>query len=209
MSVPMSSQARNALGRRRSAAHDPSVARSLVGLANVPTIVALGPFDVREDAYQLAAAFTSVQRTCPAQLVLLGTGLFRSAVARYALDHDEQPRVHLAHAVSPHRWSELLAAADVLVPSTSSGSTGLLEALAIGRPVVASANAVSARLLMPSSAGLIYRQGDVPGMAQALLRLLTTPALRQGMGTRATQVARRQRLQGIDIRQHDEGEDHG
>jgi len=44
------------------------VARSLIGLAGLPTIVALGPFDDRPHAEQLAAAFATVRRHCKAQL---------------------------------------------------------------------------------------------------------------------------------------------
>ena len=46
----------------------------------------------------------------------------------------------------------------------------------------------------PTSAGLVYRPGDVSGMAAALLRLLTSPALRHGMASRAGEVARRHHL---------------
>jgi hypothetical protein len=53
---------------------DPIAVRSLFGLADLPTIVAIGPFNNRAHAEQLAAAFAAVQRVCRAQLVLLGTG---------------------------------------------------------------------------------------------------------------------------------------
>jgi glycosyltransferase involved in cell wall biosynthesis len=205
----MPSQTRPALmHRRRLPAEAQTVARSLAGLADLPTIVALGPWDDPVHAYQLAAAVTSLQRTCPVQLVLLGNGVYRTTTARYMINHGVSTRVHLEQSVSPHRRSELLAAADVVVPSAEADSRTLLEVLAMGRVVVAPASAVSARLLMPSSAGLIYRSGDVAGMAQALLRLLTKPGLRQGMATRATQVARRQHLQRVTWQQYDEGKIH-
>jgi glycosyltransferase involved in cell wall biosynthesis len=188
---------------QRFSAPDQTAARSSVGLADLPTVVALGPFDDPAHAYQLAAAFTSVQRTCPAQLVLLGMGPYRSAVVRYAAEHGVHARVLLAEGLGRHRLSKLLAAADVVVSSTASTSMRLLEVLATGRPVVAPANAVSARLLLPNSAGLVYQQGDVSGMAAALLRVLTVDRLRNEMTTRAIQVARRHELQRF-IRQRSE-----
>jgi glycosyltransferase involved in cell wall biosynthesis len=48
---------------------------------------------------------------------------------------------------------------------------------------------------MPHSAGLLYRPGDVSAMTAAVLRLLEHPALRNQMGSRASQVARDHRLQ--------------
>ena len=53
---------------------DSAVARSVLGLADLPTVVALGPFDDLAHAEQLAAAFTAVRRRCNAQFVLLGKG---------------------------------------------------------------------------------------------------------------------------------------
>jgi glycosyltransferase involved in cell wall biosynthesis len=80
----------------------------------------------------------------------------------------------------------------------------LLEVLAVGRAVVAPINPATIRLVVPASAGLVYRPGDVSGMAAALLRLLTSPALRHGMACRAGEVARRHQLQKR-LQQSDEG----
>ena len=173
----------------------PMVARSLVGLAGLPTIVATGPFDNRWHAEQLADAFTAVRRRCNAQLVLLGTGPQRAAVMRRTFAHGVGSCVHVFRGLPADRWSDIVAAADVAVPSTASGPTGLLNVLAAGRPVVAPVSPSTVRLVVPTSAGLVYRPGDVSGMAGALIRLLTSPALRHGMSCRAGEVARRHDLQ--------------
>jgi glycosyltransferase involved in cell wall biosynthesis len=94
-----------------------------------------------------------------------------------------------------YRWSDVLAAADLVVLGSSSGTAMLLDVLAAGRPVVAPANPETVQLVVPAIVGLVYQTGDVSGMAQALLRLLTTPVLRRGMGGRARQVARRHHLE--------------
>jgi colanic acid biosynthesis glycosyl transferase WcaI len=94
-----------------------------------------------------------------------------------------------------YRWSDLVAAADLVVLSNSSGTATLLNVLAAGRPVVAPADPVTVQLVVPAIVGLIYQPGDVSGMAEALLRLATTPVLRRGMGGRARQVARRHHLE--------------
>jgi glycosyltransferase involved in cell wall biosynthesis len=140
----------------------------------VPTIVAVGPFDDPQHTDQLTGAVMAVQRRCEAQLVFLGVDVVRK-----------------------HRWSDLIAAADVVVPSATTGSRALLDVMAVGRPLVAPANPATVQLVVPASAGLVYRPGDVSGMTAALLRLLTTPALCHGMACRACEVARRHHLQHI------------
>ena len=184
---------------------DPAIARSLLGLANLPTVVALGPFDDRAHAEQLAAAFTAVRRRCNAQFVLLGTGVHRAAIVRRTFSQGARSKVHV---VAEERWPTLISAADLVVPSTGSGSRRLLEVLAAGRPVVAPVNPTTARLIMPSSAGLVYRPGDVSGLAGALLRLLTTPALRHGMACRAGEVARRHHMQRIRLHESEREKEH-
>jgi glycosyltransferase involved in cell wall biosynthesis len=184
---------------------DPAVARSLLGLADLPTVVALGPFDDRAHAEQLAAAFTAVRRRCNAQFVLLGTGVHRRAIVRRTFSQGGRNGVHV---VAEERWPTLVSAADLVVPSTGSGSLRLLEVLAAGRAVVAPVNPTTVRLIMPSSAGLVYRPGDVSGMAGALVRLLTTPALRHGMACRASEVARRHDMQRKGLRESEREKEH-
>jgi hypothetical protein len=173
------------------ALHDPVAARSQVGLAERPTIVATGPFDDLSQAEELADAFTLVRQCCTAQLLLLGTGRQRTAIVRRTFAQGVGTDVQALRAMPTGGWSDIVAAADVVVPGTASEPTHLLEIFDIGRPVVAPVGPATARLVLPTSAGLVYRPGDVSGMAAALLRLLTSPTLRNGMACRAGQVARR------------------
>jgi glycosyltransferase involved in cell wall biosynthesis len=174
------------IGRRESV-----ITRSWLRLADLPTMVAVGPFDDPGHARQLAAAFLAVQQTCPVQLVLLGTGAHRSAVVRRATEHGLQKRLRLVEDSSGPRWASLLAVADLVIPSPACERSTLLEVMAAGRAVVAPASPATALLVVPGSAGLLYRPGDVSAMTAALLRLLTKPALRHEMADRASQVARR------------------
>jgi glycosyltransferase involved in cell wall biosynthesis len=176
------------------AIHDPVAARSQVGLAEMPTIVATGPFDDLSHAEQIADAFTLVRQRRTAQLVLLGTGRRRTAVVRRTFALGVGTDVHLIRAMPASRWSDIVAAADVAVPSIASQPAHLLDVLAVGRPVVAPVNPATVRLVLPTSAGLLYQPGDVSALAAALLRLLTSPTLRHGMGCRAAEVARRHPL---------------
>lgn len=188
-------------------AQNPIAARSLIGLAGLPTIVATGPFDDLSHAEQLADAFIAVRRRYKAQLILLGTGPQRTAVVRRTFAWGVGTDVHLLRAFPAGRWSDIVAAADVVVPSTTSGPAALLDVLAVGRAVVAPVNPATVRLVVPNSAGLVYRPGDVSGMTAALLRLLMSPALRHGMACRAGEIARRHHLENW-LQQPDEGNEY-
>jgi glycosyltransferase involved in cell wall biosynthesis len=180
--------------RQRTPLH-PVDARSLVGLTGLPTIVAIGPFDDHAGAQQLASAFIAVRRRCEVQLVLLGTGKHRTDVMRRTSTQGVGSSVQAVNDSRDYPWSDLVAAADLVVLGSSSGTAMLLDVLAAGRPVVVPADPATVQLVAPGIVGLIYQPGDVSGMAEALLRLLTTPVLRRGMGGRARQVARRQHLE--------------
>jgi glycosyltransferase involved in cell wall biosynthesis len=192
-----------------ASALDPIAARSLLGLAGLPTIVATGPFENQAHAEQLAAAFTTVRSRCRAQLILLGTGEHRTTVMRRSFAQGAGASVHVIRDLTEDRWPYQVAAADVVVPNIAGGYTTLLDVLGAGRPVVAQVDPTTVRLVVPASAGLIYRPGDVSGMAEALLRLLTTPALRHGMGCRARAVARRYRVQQTALQRAEQRSEYG
>jgi glycosyltransferase involved in cell wall biosynthesis len=180
---------------RAAASLDPVDARSLVGLTGLPTIVAIGPFDDYAHAQQLAAAFITVRRHYEAQLVLLGAGEHRTAVLRRTSAQGVRSSVHVVTDSCDDRWSDLVAAADLVLLGSSSGTAVLLDVLAAGRPVVAPADPAIVQLVVPAIVGLVYRPGDVSAMTEALRRLVSTPVLRRGMGGRARQVARRYHLE--------------
>lgn len=174
---------------------DPMDARSLVGLGRLTTIVAIGPFDDQAHAEQLAAAFITVRRHCEVQLVLLGTGQHRTTLMRRTSAQGVRSSVHAISDSYDYQWSDLVAAADVVLLGSSSGTAALLDVLAAGRPVIAPANPATVQLVVPAIVGLVYRQGDVSGMTEALRRLVSTPVLRRGMGGRARRAARRHHLE--------------
>ena len=92
----------------------------------------------------------------------------------------------------------LYAAADVVIlPSRSEGvPLVILEALASGRPVVAS-NAGSIPEVLDASCGVLIGQPDASEFAQAIHSLLDQPSLRQEMGA----AGRRKMEELHDIRQ--------
>jgi glycosyltransferase involved in cell wall biosynthesis len=83
--------------------------------------------------------------------------------------------------------AELMRAADLLVlPSREEGlSNVLLEAMAAALPVVASDAGGSPELVADGRSGLLFPNGDVEALGDALTRLLTEPVLRAQMGSAA------------------------
>jgi glycosyltransferase involved in cell wall biosynthesis len=175
-------------------ASDDPTARTRLGLADLPAIVAVGPFDDITYVHHLAAAFTILQRACRAQLLLLGTGAHRTAAMR-VVPPSARNRVHLLDDDSKSFCSEIITAADLVVFGALSCPRRLLDVLAAGRSVVAPMDPATVRLVVPTSAGLVYRPGDVAALTSAINRLMTTPQLRQGMASRAREVARRHALE--------------
>lgn len=79
---------------------------------------------------------------------------------------------------------ELLAGADVFtLPSRSEGlPLGAVEAMAAGKPLVATAVGGLAELVQDGVTGLEVPVDDAAGLAEALVRLARNPALRERMG---------------------------
>jgi len=95
-------------------------------------------------------------------------------------------RIQFLGEVSSSETAGLLAAADISVlPSLSEGlSNTLLESMAVGIPVVATAVGGNPEVVVDGETGFLVPASDPRAMADALLRLLRDPELREAMGRR-------------------------
>jgi glycosyltransferase involved in cell wall biosynthesis len=83
----------------------------------------------------------------------------------------------------------IVGSADIaVVPSTRPEPFGmaLVEAMALGRPVVASAAGGPAEVVTDGVDGLLVRPGDAVALADALQRLIENPDFARTLGTHAT-----------------------
>lgn len=154
----------------------PAAARARLGLdparAVVGTIGRLEPrkgYEVLLAAMQLVAA--RANGTCP-HVLLVGDGPLREALERRT---DEVGLGHLVRFTG--NLSDVrpaLAAMDVFVlPSHEEGmSNALLEAMAAGRPVVATAVGGTGEIVANERTGLLVPPADPASLAAALQRLL-------------------------------------
>jgi glycosyltransferase involved in cell wall biosynthesis len=133
----------------------------------------------------LRAAAVVGQRYPEAQFVLVGEGRDASTLTQLqqlATDLGIGTRVHF-----PGYRSSLLpvyAAFDLFILTSRREGlpNSILEAMALGVPVVTTDVAGTKELVVHGQTGFVLPQGDVQGIAQAMLTLLDDTQLRQSMG---------------------------
>ncbi len=136
----------------------------------------------------LLKAAKLVFREIPAaHLAIVGDGPLRHELVHLARDYNMMDRVHFLGARKD--VSEILRAFDVYVLcSESEGmSNTILEAMASGRPVVATAVGGNPELVVDGETGLLVPPNHPHHLATALAKLLREPARRQCLGQRGRQ----------------------
>jgi glycosyltransferase involved in cell wall biosynthesis len=112
----------------------------------------------------------------------------------------EGDRVELAGALTHAQLPREYAAADVVVVPSIADSSGdrdglpnvALEALASGRPVVASDVGALASAVRDGETGLLVPPGDARALARAIRTLAASPALRAELGRRGRALVERE-----------------
>lgn len=135
----------------------------------------------------LIEAFRAVVGRTAATLEIVGDGPERSTLERLAADPALAGSIRFSGWVSQPECADKLRGADALVlPSLyECGGAVVLEAMACARPVIATdwggpadyLDATSGILIRPDS-----RQGMIADLADAMIRLATSPELRASMG---------------------------
>jgi glycosyltransferase involved in cell wall biosynthesis len=138
---------------------------------------------------ELLDAFELVARRLPeARLVIVGRGEGLEAIRARAAGPGLEGKVIFAG----YRTGPELAAAyrtldcKVLLAEGNDGTCrALLEAMACGCPAVAWRFGAPAETIVDGESGLLVREGDVAGLAGALLELLGSPARARALGAAA------------------------
>jgi len=140
----------------------------------------------------LEAARTVLQSHPRARFTLAGDGPLRLELEAQAERLGISKQVHFLGTVQD--TPELLARCDLFVlPSLWEGMPlSLLEAMAAGRPAVATAVSGSAELILDEETGLLVPAGDPAALAAAMTRLLQDPEAAEAMGARARDRVRRE-----------------
>ena len=148
----------------------------LLALDHAPVAAFTGRLSRKKGLFELIAAWRLVVQQHPnAKLWLVGEGDDRDALFQQVKDLELNSRVLLPGAFDD--VSEVLQAADIFVlPSHEEGmSLSLLEAMAAGRPVVASDIPGNRAIVSSGVEGLLTPLGDVPKLAEAIIQMFNDP----------------------------------
>jgi glycosyltransferase involved in cell wall biosynthesis len=157
----------------------------------VPRLLAVGRLVPKKGFPVLIDA--AARMRAPFELRVVGAGAQRDALQRRIAAHDVQGRVVLA---GPRTHDELpaeYAGADVVVVPSVADADGdrdglpnvVLEAMASGRPVVASDIGAVSSAIIDGRTGVLVPPGDPDALADALDLVLARPDLRERLGREA------------------------
>lgn len=134
-------------------------------------------------AVVVAAVARLVADGLPVRLVLAGDGPLRASLEAQTAALGIHEKVHFAGQFE--ELAPLMRATHIVAhPTLNDGrSVSVLEAMAWGRPVVATAVGGLVEIVQDGVTGLSVPPGDPEAMAAALRRLVCDPALRKRMGT--------------------------
>lgn len=151
--------------------------------AGPPVIGCTARLHRKNDHARLLQAFARLSTRCPeARLLLVGRGPEESRLRALADALGVSPRVHFLGEqpdVAPY-----LAQMDLYVQtSVAEGMpNSVLEAMAAGLPVVATAAGGSPEVVLDGQTGLLVAPGNPSALADAMARLLADPRLAEAFG---------------------------
>jgi glycosyltransferase involved in cell wall biosynthesis len=166
-----------------------ATAPSALATGTGPTIGMVGNQDERKNPELLVEAAAIVRRSVPdLRVVLIGAfpdpayeARVRTRAAALGLDD-----ALVVTGFLPNPFPVVRALDVVVHPARRDPfPLALLEAMALARPIVASAVGGIPEMLVDGESGLLVRSGDAPALAGALVRLLTDRAARARLGAGA------------------------
>jgi phosphatidylinositol alpha-mannosyltransferase len=157
-----------------------------------PKVLFLGRLENRKGLKYLVRAFDHVRREVPrARLIVAGEGRLRAGLERYVWRHDLEGDVLFTGFVPAADRPRLFASCDVFcAPSTGQESFGivLLEAMACGKPIVASNIAGYNDVISHRREGLLVPVKDQEAIAAALVELLSDADRRSELAEQGLQT---------------------
>jgi glycosyltransferase involved in cell wall biosynthesis len=160
--------------------------RRQLGLAENTRLIALvGTLKPQKGHHLLIEAAAFIQQLPDVHILFIGDGDLRAQLEAQARSAGLAERIHFLGSRSD--VPELLAASDYFVlPSLWEGlPMALIEAMASGLPIVATAVSGTQQVMISGETGLLVAPGDTQALRAAMLALLSDPARAQAMGAAA------------------------
>ncbi len=133
--------------------------------------------------------FQRIQKKVPSRLLMIGDGPERSRAEAFAREHDLRDRIVFFGNVP--NLEEVLGACDLFLLPSDAESFGMaaLEAMTSEVPVVATRAGGLPEVVDDGLTGYLLPVGDVEGMAERSIEILSDDDLRRKMGKRAREMA--------------------
>ena len=181
-------------GERRSTPASPELLQSLGVRSGAPLVVSVGALVPQKDPITFVHALSIVRRSrADVQALWVGSGELRGEVEREIAALDLANTLHLAGFRT--EVDALMRAASVFVLSSTFEGLPLviMDAFALGVPVVATDGSGIPELVRDGVTGLLAPVGDADALAAAIVRVLDEPqlavTLRQGGLARAPEYS--------------------
>ena len=159
----------------------------------VPVIGAAGPLErVKGHTYFLKAAKRILVRPIEAEFLIAGSGPEESRLRRLA--RDLHIAAHVTFVPYLQSFTEVLRAMDIFcLPSLQQGlGTTMLEAMALGKPVVATEVGGVKTVLKHHENGIVVPCENEVALAEGMLELLEDPPRARQLGQQARELVARQ-----------------
>jgi len=161
----------------------------LFGASNEKLICHVSNFRPVKRIMDVLEIFLRVSRAIPSRLMMVGDGPDRSAAEAFCRQHRLTDRVYFLGNVP--NLEEIVAASDLFVLPSDAESFGMaaLEAMACEVPVIATRAGGLPEVVADGVNGYLLPVGDVDGMAQRALEILSDHDLQERMGRAGRQAA--------------------
>ena len=168
-----------------------SETQQVLGPDHVPVVGTAGPLEARKGIpFFLGAARKVIQQRRDVEFLVSGAGPEEGSLRRLARELGISHQV--TFAPNFFDFSVSLAALDVFcLPSLQQGlGTIMLEAMAIGKPVIASGVGGVYSVVHDNETGLVVPPSDSQALATRILELLDDPTRARSIGEKARQLVR-------------------
>jgi len=173
---------------------DAFVMREELGIGDEPLVVTASRLIKRKSPDLLISAFARVLKVVPdAKLVIAGSGREEDNLSRQIKGLNITNSVFMVGKLPKEKVAQLMAAADVFVLPSKMESFGLslLEASAVGVPVVCSNAGGVPEVFQDGFNALLYPPGDDNAMAKAINCLIQDRELAKTISANAVETASR------------------